>query len=225
MRSERFLRRSSFTVGAALAFLIGWAAPGSAEPPYMATCGTVRAFTEPTPTAPGSVTIGTATFSLRFGDRLPSTTPLGAAMCINRTVTTSGPVLTLIAMPSPICGEVLGIAAGISDQRGPLMDIVTTTPDLRIALPAPASLGFVFPGRATVACFEVGLDANGNAFAARVMGATVPAPSARPTAAPISGLPSTATGGTHADFAAVVVGASAAILVLSSRWRGRYSGR
>ena len=222
MRSERFLRRSSATAGAALALLLGWAAPGSAEPPYIATCGTVRAFSEPTPTALGSVTIGTATFALHPGDRLPSTTPLGAALCINRTVTTSGPVLTLIAMPSPICGEVLGI--GTAGQRGAVIDIVTTTPDLRIGLPASANLGFVFPGRSTLACFEVGLDANGNALATRVMGATVTAPSAMPTPAPISGLPSTSTGGTLDGFAALVVGPSAAILVLTSLRRGRHNG-
>ncbi|HYV22815.1 MAG TPA: hypothetical protein VEN31_09195 [Candidatus Bathyarchaeia archaeon] len=205
-----------------LAFL---AEPVSAEPPYIATCGSVRTFSEPTPTVPGSVTIGTATFALHSGDRLPSSTPVGALMCINQTVTTSGPVLALIAMPSPICGEVLGIPAGTRPERGVLIDIATTTPDLRIALPASASLGFVFPGRSTVACFEVGLDANGNALATRVMGATVTAPSAGPTPAPISGLPSTATGGTLDGFAAFVIGASAAILVLISRRRGRYPGR
>ena len=223
MRSERSLRRSSFTLGAALALFLGWAAPASAEPPYIATCGTVRAFSEPTPTVSGSVTIGTHTVALHSGDRFPSTTPLGAAMCINRTVTTSGPVLALIPMPAPICGFA-GIVEAIPGQRGELIDIVTTTPDLRIALPVSESVESVFRGAAT-ACFEVGLDANGNAFAERVMGATVLAPTARPTAAPVSGLPSTATDGTFGDFAAVVVAASAAILVLSSRWRGWYSGR
>jgi hypothetical protein len=221
MRSERSLKRSSFTVAAALAILIGWASPGSAEPPYIATCGTVRAFIEPTPTATGSVTIGTHTFALHFGDRFPSTTPVGADMCINRTVTTSGPVLALIAMPAPICGFA-GIVEAIPGQRGELIDIVTTTPDLRIALPVSASVGSVFRGAAT-ACFEVGLDTNGNAFAARVMGATVVAPTAKPTAAPISRLPSTATGGMLGEFAAVVVGASAGILVLILRRRGGYS--
>jgi hypothetical protein len=222
MRSERSLR-SSFTVAASLAVFLAWAAPASAEPPYIATCGTVRAFSEPTPTMPGSVTIGTHTFALHSGDRFPSTTPLGAAMCINRTVTTSGPVLALIAMPAPICGFA-GIVEAIPGQRGELIDIVTTTPDLRIALPVSASVGSVFRGAAT-ACFEVGLDANGNAFAARVMGATVLAPTPRPTAAPVSGLPSTATTGMFGEFAAILVGASAAILVLISRRRGRYSGR
>ena len=191
----------------------------SAEPPYIATCGTVRAFSEPTPTVSGSVTIGTHTFALHSGDRFPSTTPLGAAMCINRTVTTSGPVLALIAMPAPICGFA-GIVEAIPGQRGELIDIVTTTPDLRIALPVSASVESVFRGAAT-ACFEVGLDANGNAFAARVMGATV-TPSPAPTPAPISGLPSTTTGGTLDGVAALVGGASAAILVLILRWRGRY---
>ena len=216
MRSEHSLRRGSFTAAAALALLIGWTAPGSAEPPYIATCGTVRAFSEPTPTTPGSVTIGTFTFALRSGDRFPSTTPLGAAMCINRTVTTSGPVLVLFAMPAPICGEVLGIVDGVPG-RGSVIDIVTTTPDLRVGLPASPSLGFVFPGRETAACFEVGLDTNGNAFAARVMGATVVAPTASPTPAAISGLPSTATDGTHGGLAAVLLGVAAAILVLISR--------
>jgi hypothetical protein len=223
MRSEHFLR-SSLTVAAGLALLLGWAAPGSAEPPYIATCGTVRAFIEPTPTAPGSVTIGTHTLALHFGDRFPSTTPLGAAMCITRVGTMSGPALALVAMPSPICGFA-GIVEAIPGQRGELIDIVTTTPDLRIALPVSASVESVFRAAAT-ACFEVGLDANGNAFAARVMGATVPAPTPRPTAAPVSGLPSTATAGTSAEFGAVVVlAALAGILVLISRRRGRYSGR
>ena len=222
MRSGPSLRRSSFILGAALTLLMGWAAPVSAEPPYIATCGTVRAFNEPTPTAAGSVTIGTTTFSLHSGDRLPSTTPLGAPMCINRTVTTSGPVLTLLAMPSPICGEVLGIAAGIPDQRGPLIDIVTTTPDLRIALPVSASLGFVFPGRSTVACFEVGLDANGSAFAARVMGATVTVPATTP--APVTRLPSTATDASPTALAALVVTAWAAALFVIARRRDGSNG-
>lgn len=193
MRSERSLR-SSVAVGAALALFVGCASPASAEPPYIATCGTVRAFSEPTPTAAGSVTIGTHTFALHVGDQFPSTTPVGAAMCINRTVTTSGPVLALIAMPSPICGYA-GIVEAIPGQRGELLDIVTTTPDLRIALPVSAPVESAFRVTAT-ACFEVGLDANGDAFAARVMGATVPAPTPRPTAAPVSGLPSTSTVGT-----------------------------
>jgi hypothetical protein len=223
MRSGRSLRRSSFTAGAALALLIGWAGPAAAEPPYIATCGTVRAFSEPTPTAPGSVTIGTHTVALHFGDRFPSTTPLGAAMCITSTVTTSGPVLALVAMPSPICGFA-GLVEAIPGQRGELIDIVTTTPDLRIALPVSASLVSVFRGGAVTACFEVGLDASGNAFAVRVMGATLPAPTPRPTPAPISGLPSTATAGAPDEFA-VVVAALAGILVLISRRRGRYSDR
>jgi hypothetical protein len=190
----------------------------SAEPPYIATCGTVRAFSEPTPTVPGSVTIGTHTFALHFGDRFPSTTPVGAAMCINQTVTTSGPVLALIAMPAPICGFA-GIVEAIPGQRGELLDIVTTTPDLRIALPVSASVESVFRGTAT-ACFEVGLDASGNAFAARVMGAIVVAPTARPTSAPPISLPSTATGGIPNEIAAVVVAGAAIAGVLWRRRRG-----
>lgn len=209
---------------AIVAFLLCFGGTVSAAPPYIATCGTVRALSEPTPTVSGSVTIGSGTFALHFGDRLPSTTPLGAAMCINQTVTTSGPVLALIAMPSPICGEVLGILPAIPGQRGALIDIVTTTPDLRVALAASASLGFVFPGRSIVACFEVAQDANGNAIATRVMGATATAPSASSTAAPLGGLPSTATGGAPSESAAVIVAASAIAGVLWRRRRG-FRGR
>jgi hypothetical protein len=200
-----------------LAFL---ASPAAAEPPYLATCGTVRAFNEPTPTAPGSVTIGTATFSLHFGDRLPSTTPLGARMCINRTVTTAGPVLTLIAMPAPICGFA-GIVEGIPGQRRELIDIVTTTPDLRIALPVSASVESVFRGAAT-ACFEVGLDANGNVFAARVMGATVTVPATTP--GPVTRLPSTATDASPTALAALVVTVWAAALFVVARRRDVLNG-
>ena len=212
------MRRALVVVVAALL----WALAGttvSAEPPYIATCGAVRAFTEPTPTAPGSVTIGTSTFALHSGDQLPSTTPLGAAMCINQTVTTAGPVLALMAMPSPICGEVVGILPAIPGQRAALIDIVTTTPGLRVALAASASLGFVFPGRSTVACFQVNVDAIGNAVAVRVIGGTVTAPTA-PTPASTSGLPSTATGGTPDELAAFVVAASAIAGVLWRRRRG-----
>jgi len=83
----------------------------------------------------------------------------------------------------------------------------------------------VYPGRPTAACLEVGLDASGNAFAARVMGATVAAPTARPTPAPISALPSTTTGGTPRELAAIVLGGFAALMVLAARWRGPYSAR
>jgi len=156
------------------------------------------------------VTIGTHTFALHIGDRFPSTTPIGAAMCINRTVTTSGPVLALIAMPSPVCGFA-GIVEAIPGQRGELLDIVTTTADLRIALPVSSSVSSTFRGAAT-ACFEVGLDANGDAFAARVMGVIVPAPTPRPTTAPISGLPSTSTDETRLQLEAVVLALAVAIV-------------
>ena len=222
MRSGRSLRRSSFAAGAALALLVGWAGPAAAEPPYIATCGTVRAFTEPTPTAPGSVTIGTHTFALHSGDRFPSTTPLGAAMCITRVGTMSGPALALVAMPAPICGFA-GLVEAIPGQRGELIDVVTTTPDLRIALPISASVLSVFRNGAVIACFEVALDANGNAFATRVMGAAFPAFAPRPTSAPIGVLPSTTTDGTPGELAAIVLAGLSALVIPAARWRGRYS--
>jgi hypothetical protein len=202
-------------LAATLAILFGRAAPGSAEPPYIATCGMVRAFSEPTPTVVGSVAIGTATFPLHAGDQLPSTTALGAAICINQTVTTSGPVIALIAMPSPICGEVLGVAEAIPGQRGEILDIVTTIPGLRIGLTASPILGLNFPGRAISVCFEVSIDANGNALATRVMGAAVQV--RIPTPVPAATLPSTATEPSQSAALAIVVAALALVALLIAR--------
>jgi len=186
----------------------------SAEPPYLATCGVVRAFTAATASANGSVTIGTSTFALRASDRLPAASPVGLAMCINRTVTTAGPVLELIAMPSPVCGEILGLSPAIPGQRGAVIDIVTTTPDLRIALAASASLRFTFPDRSTVACLEVGLDATGTAVASRVMGATVTVPATMP--GPVTRLPSTATDARSVEVVLIVAATSAAVAFLGA---------
>jgi len=195
--------------------------PAAAEPPYLATCGTVRVFIAPSATVAGSVTIGTSTFALHASDQLPAASPVGLAMCINRTLTTAGPVLELIAMPSPICGEVLGLSPAIPDQRGAVIDIVTTTPGLRIALAASPNLAFTFPQRATSACFEIRIDASGTAIASMVMGAAVPA--ATPTAPPITTLPSTATDARSAEVVAIVGTTSAAIAFLVMRRRRRPS--
>ncbi len=195
--------------------------PAAAEPPYLATCGTVRVFIAPSASVAGSVTIGTSTFALHASDHLPAASPVGLAMCINRTLTTAGPVLELIAMPSPICGEVLGLSPAIPDQRGAVIDIVTTTPGLRIALAASPNLAFTFPQRATSACFEIRIDASGTAIASMVMGAAVPA--ATPTAPPITTLPSTATDARSAEVVAIVGTTSAAIAFLVMRRRRRPS--
>src|SRR5205823_3011991 len=150
----------------------------------------------------------------------PATSPVGLAMCINRTLTTAGPVLELIAMPSPICGEVLGLSPAIPDQRGAVIDIVTTTPGLRIALAASPNLAFTFPQRATSACFEIRIDASGTAIASTVIGAAVPA--ATPTAPPITTLPSTATDA-RSEVVAIVGTTSAAIAFLVMRRQRRPS--
>jgi LPXTG-motif cell wall-anchored protein len=203
-----------------LAFL---SEPTSAEPPYLATCGAVRAFTAPSAGVSGSVTIGTATFALHAPDRLPAATSVGNAVCINRTVTTAGPVLELIAMPSPICGEVLGVSKAIPAQRAEVLDIVTTTPGLRIALAASPNLGFTFPQRATLACFGIRIDASGTAIATTVSGAVVPVRT--PTAPLTPTLPSTATDANSARVVAVVAAALAAVAFLLKRRRRASTAR
>jgi hypothetical protein len=203
-----------------LAFL---SEPVSAEPPYLATCGAVRAFTAASANMPGSVTIGRATFALHAADRLSAATSVGNAVCINRTVTTAGPVLEVIAMPSPICGEVLGVSKAIPGQRAEVLDIVTTTPGLRIALAASPNLGFTFPQRATLACFEIRIDASGTAIATTVSGAVVPVRT--PTAPLTPTLPSTATDADSARVVAVVAAASAAVAFLLKRRRRASTAR
>jgi hypothetical protein len=156
----------------------------SAEPPYFATCGRIDALRIPTASAPGSIMIGGGTFAITVRDRIPQLPLIGTLGCLNQTVTTSGPVLELLGMPSHFCGRVMGLIEPIAGTRPAGIDILSP-PTLRtVLLAAP---GLQLPGpQVVLACFETGIDSIGRATAVRTLTA-----SASPG---ITNLPSTSTG-------------------------------
>jgi hypothetical protein len=91
-------------------------------------------------------------------------------MCLHQTVTTSGPVLELLALPTPLCGT--------SDS----LPFDTPTPDridLQIA-PGFRAVFFTAPGLrvpnvapGSRLCFETGVNADGWATIFRVFSATL----------------------------------------------------
>jgi len=158
----------------------------SAEPPYFATCGRSDAVSLPTASAPGSITIGGSTFALTIRDRIPQVPLVGTRGCLNQTVTTSGPVLVLLGMPSHLCGQVMGVLEPIAGARPAGIDVLSP-PTLRtILLAAP---GLDLPGpQVALACFVTGIDNLGRATAVR-------SPTASASSAPpiTTLLPSTST--------------------------------
>jgi hypothetical protein len=142
----------------------------SAEPPFFATCGRIDALSLPTASAPGSITLGGNTFAITVRDRIPQAPLVGTVGCLNQTVTTSGPVLVLLGMPSPFCGQVMGVLEPVAGARPAAIDIFSP-PTLRtVLLAAP---GLQLSGRSGVAgCFETGIDSAGRATAVRALTAS-----------------------------------------------------
>jgi hypothetical protein len=143
-------------------------APVTAEPPFVSTCGVIRAFAAPSGSAAGSITIADQTFALTSHD-LITAAAVGRIACLDRTVTTSGPAFALVDLPAPLCGEVIGVGAASLD--------LFVQPTLRLMLGFAAGFSFQDPGRAVTACFDTGLDAAGRVVAVRSITVT---PSPRP---------------------------------------------
>jgi hypothetical protein len=175
-----------------------------AEPPFVATCGVIRSVTPASATVAGSVVIADRSFALTARDRVNAAV-VGGIACLNQTVTTNGPALELVALPSPVCGEVLAVTATALD--------LVIGPTLRINLGLGAGSAFTDPGRAVNACFETGLDAAGRVVALRRLGGTPSQPPAT--------LPSTsAAGRATAPFGPIGILAIALVLWASARAAG-----
>jgi hypothetical protein len=191
--------------GAALAGLLGTGV--YAEPPFDAVCGRVNAVSAPTATANGSITIGSQTIPLRAGDRI-TTASIGTVGCVNRQMTTSGPVLALVPLPTPLCGQVV---SAVPTPGGSTFLELIVEPGFRIAIRLEPSLaGAVSEGSS--ACLNTSLDAQGNAVALSLFGpvvtlapspavTTTPGATSRPTAVT---LPSTAAAPDAATIVAVI---------------------
>jgi hypothetical protein len=184
-----------------------------AEPPFFATCGVIRAFTPPSATAGGSITIADRTFAVTSRDRMAGAV-VGNTVCLNQTVTTSGPAFELVSLPSPACGEVNAVGAASLD--------LFIQPSLHVTLGFGSGFSFKDPGRAVVACFETGLDASGRVVAVRSVAS---APSKAPATGP-STLPSTSTAEPFAAPAGALEAIAVAIVVwLSVRVAGARASR
>ena len=202
-------------IGTVIGSVWAWSAPASAEPPFFATCGRVDAVSFPTASAPGSITIGGRAFALTVRDRTPAVPLVGTLGCLNQTVTTSGPILELLGMPSPMCGQVMGVLDPVAGVSPAGIDIVLG-PNLRVVL--FAAPGLDLPGPRTVfACFETGIDNRGLATAVRTLTASqAPAPA-------VTTMPSTSTaaGSSPPGLLGGVLALIGALLVLGQRLSGR----
>jgi len=154
----------------------------SAEPPFFATCGRIDGLSLPTASAPGSITIGGRMFAITLRDRISPVASVGSLGCLNQTVTTSGPLLQLLGMPSHLCGQVMGVLDPIAGQRPAGIDVLSP-PTLRTVL--FAAPGLRLPDPNVFACFETGIDSAGRATAVRTLTAS--------TQTAITSLPSTST--------------------------------
>jgi hypothetical protein len=160
-------------------------------------CGTATAYTAPTATAPGSVTIGASTFVLAAGATsvgAPSgTAPLppptgGTGVCINGPRNASGAFTAFSFSPlnAGICGAVLAYVPASASATGSItLTNGTTAPS---TLPIAAGVTFSAAQVSGNQCFTLGVDAQGTGRVTGYGGPQVGAPSAAP-----STLPSTAT--------------------------------
>ena len=175
---------------ASLAILVSLAALAGnarAEPPSFADCGLVKAYTPPTAATAGSITIASKTIPVAVADRVPADrVAVGQVMCLHQTVTTAGPVLELLPLPTPLCGT--GDSLPFDTSAPNRIDLQIAPGFRAIFLTAPGlRLPSAVPGSRL--CFETGVNAEGWSTISRVISATpLPTPSAAPRT-----LPSTST--------------------------------
>lgn len=143
---------------AAIAVTVAFGRPALAEPPFIAACGLIRAFTPPSPTAPGSITVGVRTSALTAADHFAQAA-FGGVACLNQRVTTSGPVLEVVAVPVPFCGEMLAVGPESLDIR--------VRPGFRMVVRSAPGFVLAGPGVGVSACFDTGLNAAGELVVTR----------------------------------------------------------
>ncbi len=162
-------------------------------------CGTVTAYTAPTATAPGSITIGASTFVLASGATTvgaptstpPPTAPIGFGTCINGPRNAAGAftAFSFSPMNAGICGAVSGYQPATASAAGSitLTNGTTTAPS---TLPITAGVTLT-PAQVTGnQCFTLGIDAQGSG---QVTGYSGPQGGPSSTSAPSTAAPSSAT--------------------------------
>jgi hypothetical protein len=189
------MRTRSFLPIALAAVLIVGSGRANAEPPFFGSCGVVRAFTGPTASAAGSITIGSQTFGVTASDQVVALV-VGTIVCTRRGVLTSGPITVIAPMPVPLCGRVESITTTDGGVTVLLLQIAGNDPSYRLALQLTRALpAFVAASidRGVSGCFQSELDASGNVVVTSFIGGgsapSVPTPSTPPALQ----LPSTST--------------------------------
>lgn len=159
------MRRTTLPVAAALAALLGFVAAPTGAATTGTLCGQVTAFTAPTATTDGSITIdGTvevidqSAFGMIEADVitvLSAVAAVDATTCLEVTANTDGEIVDLsIAAEAEICGTVtLDTATGVFSIDGVAIPagVVTADADLRAVLDAAAAAG-------ASACLDVAVD-------------------------------------------------------------------
>lgn len=201
------IRHLALLTSVTMTFLLATAAPAFAQEVGF-PCGRVNAYTAPTDTTAGSITIGTRTFVANAGS-LPKPPPpiaVGAVLCLTGELDASGAftALTASTFGEEVCGAVVSSTPALASAGGTL----TIRTNAVWTLPVRAGTTFTSAQLTGIQCFRYELNAEGNAEVvahARVAGAT----------ATPSQLPSTATAAlTVLEGPILSIAAAAALLVI-----------
>jgi hypothetical protein len=234
------MRLSVAAVLGAAALLLLNAAPAAAQTPTTTVVfGRVLAYTAPTATAAGSITIGTRIFELPPGSLalalVPTPLTIGSDVWFTGLRRAAGePFFVYSVRPkSGICSEVTAFAPSTATTRGS----ITFGPQ-----PLPIALGVTLSQAQTTGfqCFSLGVDTRGDAEVVahdaaqtrRILGPTRTSPATGTASTPTSTaatprvpqLPATSTGASEsvAVLCLVVVGAIA--IGATDYWRSRARG-
>jgi LPXTG-motif cell wall-anchored protein len=152
------------TLAAALALGLLGSAPALAQAaPSGYPCGRVNAYTAPTATAAGSITIGTTTFDLAPGSAPATPIAVGSELCIHGPRNAAGAftAFTVSPMGEGICATVVAYTPPTATAAG---SITFDTPDNgRVTLSVRPGTTLSQEQVTGNQCFRTGVNAEGNA--------------------------------------------------------------
>jgi hypothetical protein len=195
----------------AMVFMTASAAAAQTQPSQdqLKVCGVLSEHTPATAQASGKILLGSRVLMLAAGASSPATEgrppAVGAATCVSATQGATGALTSYVfaGVPSPACGTVTSVTSPQASARGELV----LASFFRIFIASGTTLA---PSAASGArCFEVAIDAGGDAAVVR----EVPNPQPAPTlpagtpapAPPFNVLPSTTTGSPVTSFGVVFI--------------------
>lgn len=195
-----------------------------AATPLVSPCGTVKAYSAPTPTGAGSIVIGSSTFALAPGSATPASsvnpTPqvqLGAGVCISGTRNAAAAFTEFTVAPmSAMCGVISAFTPATTSTSGSITLGNTAPVTLPIATGVTLSAAQITGNQ----CFTLAVDAQGTgqviAYAGSSQGG-VAGPSPAATAPLTPGLPNTSTTSDPA-ISTLIVAAVFVLLVSAGAW-------